>query len=173
MKKYGSKSRSLALVTTVWLASGGALPAVALDLPWQEAGLTEAEAAAHLLDRLTFGPRPGEVDRVVETGLETWLGRQLDARDPDRVLQSHLADLSSLDLDVREYPETYPNPGMVLREAMEAGVLPEGVDIRQGDDSQARRQARRAVFDWARDKGYQSQRVLVGELLTQKLYRAR
>lgn len=172
MKSHRSRSRSLAFATTVWLAVGGALPANSLDLPWQEAGLTEAQAAAHLLDRLTFGSRPGEVDRVLEVGLENWLTLQLDARDPDKVLQSRLADLSSLSLDVRDYPETYPNPGMVLRQATEAGVVLEGVDIRQGYDPQARRQMRRAVFEWARDKGYQSQRVLVGELLTQKLYRA-
>ena len=143
-----------------------------LDLPWQDAGLTEPEAAAHLLNRLTFGPRPGEVERVAEMGLEEWLSQQLEARDPDRLLQSRLADLSSLNLDVLEYPEIYPNPGIVLREASEAGVLADGVDIREIDDPRARRAARRALFEWAKEQGYQSQRVLVGELVTQKLYRA-
>src|SRR5260370_1085969 len=32
----------------------------ALRLPWREAGLTERQAAAHLLNRFAFGPRPGE-----------------------------------------------------------------------------------------------------------------
>jgi uncharacterized protein (DUF1800 family) len=172
MMKSESRNGLLALKLATFLVLLGALPASSLDLPWQEAGLTEEQAAAHLLNRLTFGPRPGEVDRVVEMGLETWLRQQLEARDPDRVLQSRLADLPSLNLDVREYPETYPNPGIVLREASEAGVLPEGMDIRTIDDPQARRQARRSLFEWARDRGYQSQRVLVGELVTQKLYRA-
>src|SRR5579864_6139505 len=36
-----------------------------LRLPWKEAGLTERQAAAHLLNRFAFGPRPGEIDQVV------------------------------------------------------------------------------------------------------------
>jgi len=147
-------------------------PVGALELPWAQAGLTEEQAAAHLLDRLTFGPRPGEIDRVVEMGLEQWLARQFETREPDRVLQSRLAELPSLSLDVRQYPETYPNPGMVLLQAREAGVLPEDADPRQEDNPQARQQLRRQLYQWARDQGYQSQRVLVGELVTQKLYRA-
>ncbi len=149
-----------------------ALPAGSLELPWQEAGLTESQAAAHLLNRLTFGPRPGDVEQVVEMGLEEWLERQLEAGERDTQLESRLADLSSLDLEIREYPEVYPNPGRVLMEASRAGVLPEGADPRQSQDPRERRELRRALFEWARQQGYQSQRVLVGELVTQKLYRA-
>jgi uncharacterized protein (DUF1800 family) len=37
-----------------------------------------AEAlAAHVLNRLTFGPRPGEVDRVAQMGVERWIDQQL------------------------------------------------------------------------------------------------
>ena len=38
--------------------------------PWRRAGLTDRQAAAHLLDRFTFGARPGEVERVAAMGLE-------------------------------------------------------------------------------------------------------
>lgn len=172
MKRREAGSRIAALAICCLSILMGSGPAAALDLPWREAGLTEAEAAAHLIDRLTFGPRPGEIEHVVKIGLETWLHRQLDAADPDVYLSSRLAGLWSLNLDVREFPDTYPNPGMVLREATEAGILPSGVDPRRMDDPRASREARRTVMDWARDQGYRSQRVLVGELMTQKLYRA-
>ncbi len=46
-------------------------------LPWREAGLTPRAAAAHLLDRFAFGAGPGEVDRLLEQGLEAWLDEQL------------------------------------------------------------------------------------------------
>ena len=138
MKSHGSQTCSLVLLTAALVGLAGAPPLSSLDLPWQDAGLTEPEAAAHLLNRLTFGPRPGEVERVAEMGLEEWLSQQLEARDPDRLLQSRLADLSSLNLDVLEYPEIYPNPGIVLREASEAGVLADGVDIREIDDPRAK-----------------------------------
>lgn len=154
------------------LALAGATPAWALDLPWEDAGLTEARAAAHLLDRLTFGPRPGDVEAVLDTGLEAWLAEQLEARQPSPTLQLRLEELPALNLTVREYPEAYPNPGMVLLEAREAGVLPDDVDPRQETDPRARRQMRRDLYQWARNQGYESQRVLVGELVTQKLYRA-
>ncbi len=54
----------------------GPLPAFGDELPWRDAGLDERQAAAHLLDRFAYGPRPGDVDRVVAMGLEDWLEQQ-------------------------------------------------------------------------------------------------
>ena len=42
-------------------------------MPYKQAGLTEKQAALHLLNRFTFGPRPGDVDKLVYMGLENWL----------------------------------------------------------------------------------------------------
>jgi len=50
-----------------------------LHFPYQEAGLTPEEAAAHLLNRFSYGPRPGQVQEVVNTGLENWFEAQLRA----------------------------------------------------------------------------------------------
>jgi uncharacterized protein (DUF1800 family) len=172
MSRSRTRAGSLLLLTAVACGWIGARPAKSLQLPWQKAGLTEEQAAAHLLDRMTFGSRPGEVARVLEIGLEEWFAQQLEANEPDREVRARLAELSSLSLDVREFPEVYPNPGMFLRQATEAGVLPEGMDIRQIEDPRERRQARRSLFEWAEKQGYRSQRDLMGELLTQKLYRA-
>src|SRR5438046_7058641 len=33
--------------------------------------------AAHVLGRLTFGPRPGDVERVLQLGIDRWIDRQL------------------------------------------------------------------------------------------------
>ncbi len=153
-----------------------------LDLPWREAGLTEAQAAAHLLDRFAFGARPGDVERVVDTGLESWFANQLDGDLPDRGVDVRLKRFDSLRMTTREIVETYPNPGMVMREAQREGLIDrdgrqrppggteEGETQRDGPvDDMA---TRRAVFDYARDQGYRPQRRLIGELMTQKLYRA-
>src|SRR5215472_2193920 len=51
--------------------------------PWGQAGLTERQAAAHLISRLTYGATPGEVDEVAQMGLEKWFARQLEAQLPD------------------------------------------------------------------------------------------
>src|SRR5271154_7117455 len=39
-------------------------------------GLTEDEAALQALNRLGFGPRPGDLERVKEMGLQKWIDRQ-------------------------------------------------------------------------------------------------
>jgi uncharacterized protein (DUF1800 family) len=73
-----------------------------LHLPWKEAGLTEREAAAHLLNRFAYGPRPDEVDAAVKMGLERWFERQLAADLPDRGLDERLDSLPALDLSATE-----------------------------------------------------------------------
>jgi hypothetical protein len=39
--------------------------------------LSETEAVAHVLSRLTFGARPGDAERVREVGIENWIDGQL------------------------------------------------------------------------------------------------
>jgi uncharacterized protein (DUF1800 family) len=155
-----------------------------LHLPWKEAGLTEREAAAHLLDRFSYGPRPGEVDEVVKMGLDRWLERQLAADLPDGRLDKRLRELPALALSSSEIVATYPPTGMVLAEARRAGVVtPKDLAAAasaaatakgegEGEEDQDRKQARLAVRTWARRQGYHSQRELEAQLYEQKLDRA-
>ena len=39
----------------------------------------------HILNRLTFGPRPGDVDQVRRIGLDAWIDQQLH---PDRLAEN-------------------------------------------------------------------------------------
>src|SRR5215472_9740909 len=39
--------------------------------------LTESERVAHVLSRLTFGARPGDVQRVSSIGVDRWIDQQL------------------------------------------------------------------------------------------------
>ena len=48
------------------------------SFPYKKAGLTEREAAAHLLSRFTYGATPGQIDEVVNMGLEKWFENQLE-----------------------------------------------------------------------------------------------
>jgi len=51
----------------------------------QDAPLSERERAVHLLNRLGFGPAPGEIERVMTMGATAWLDEQLapaPAQDP-------------------------------------------------------------------------------------------
>src|SRR4051812_17428018 len=74
---------AVTLVAVALCALGATERQPAVHLPWKEAGLTEREAAAHLLNRFAYGPRPGQVDEVVKMGLDRWFERQLAAGLPD------------------------------------------------------------------------------------------
>jgi uncharacterized protein (DUF1800 family) len=82
-------------------------PAPSVHLPWKEAGLTEREAAAHLLNRFAYGPRPGEVDAAVKMGLDRWFERQLAADFSDRELDRRLGNLPALGMSAGEIARTW------------------------------------------------------------------
>jgi hypothetical protein len=42
----------------------------AYKFPFEKAGLTEEQAAAHLLSRFTYGATPGQIEDVSKQGLE-------------------------------------------------------------------------------------------------------
>src|SRR2546430_17534466 len=53
------------------------------------AALTPQDSALHALNRLAYGPRPGDVPRVAAEGVMHWVDRQLspDEIDDDRLAQ--------------------------------------------------------------------------------------
>lgn len=58
--------------------------------------LTERERATHALNRMAFGPRPGQVDRLLEMGVEKWMRQQLDPTAIDDVyVDEYLAEYAS------------------------------------------------------------------------------
>jgi uncharacterized protein (DUF1800 family) len=64
----------------------------------------------HALDRLTFGPRPGDVERLKKLGLKKWIDQQLH---PERVkenaaLEAQLQPLESLRMTPMETVQRYP-----------------------------------------------------------------
>ncbi len=73
-------------------------------------------AIVHALNRLTYGPRPGDVARVKAMGLQRWIDRQLDpSRIDDGVLTASLARLETLTLDSQTIQREYSGPAMVER----------------------------------------------------------
>ena len=48
----------------------------------------QRERATHALDRLTFGPRPGDIDAVISMGVDKWVDLQLH---PDRIDDTAIA----------------------------------------------------------------------------------
>src|SRR5437868_13540399 len=65
----------------------GAQHAAPLPPPGGRA-LTPRDSAAHALNRLAYGPRPGEIERVARAGVLRWIDAQLT---PDKIDDNDLA----------------------------------------------------------------------------------
>ncbi len=77
--------------------------------------LTKDEQIVHALNRLTFGPRPGDIERLKRMGLKKWMDQQLhpDRMDENPVLEAHLEQLESLRMTPLEAVQHYPTPQMI------------------------------------------------------------
>jgi len=81
-----------------------------------ETRLTERERAAQLLNRFTFGPRPGDLDAVVQAGAENWFERQLNpASIPDPVVDKRMQDYPALQLTPALTVSNFPT-NQILRQ---------------------------------------------------------
>ncbi len=90
----------------------------------------ERRRALHALNRLTFGPRPGEVDKVLAKGVDSWVEDQLHPESmDDGALGSHLSAYRALTLRPQELAQTFPTDGMI-RQVM-AGKRPIPADPSQ------------------------------------------
>jgi uncharacterized protein (DUF1800 family) len=71
--------------------------------------LSKDKQVVHALNRLTFGPRPGDVDRVRRLGVEQWIRRQLqpDLIPADPALDARLQSLETLQLASWQLLEKY------------------------------------------------------------------
>jgi uncharacterized protein (DUF1800 family) len=61
---------------SVFAFAAGVLLSAAI-LPAAAAALTAEQQAAHVLNRLAFGPKPGDVERVARTGVQRYIEAQL------------------------------------------------------------------------------------------------
>ena len=76
--------------------------------------LTPRERVQQVLDRFTFGPRPGEVDQVMAEGEDKWLAVQMDpATIKDAATDKKLADFPTLTMSVPQLLLTFPDRGQI------------------------------------------------------------
>src|SRR5579864_7810138 len=79
-----------------------------------EPKLTEQQKALHVLNRLTFGARPGDVDRVLAVGIDKWIEQQLQPESiDDSALKARLAPYRTLQMPTYQMAETFPPQGML------------------------------------------------------------
>lgn len=157
---------SIAISATVSRQSALATPST---LPYQQAGLSAEDAAAYLLDRLTFGVQPGDVERVVATGLEAWVERQLSASLPEPVLWSKLTAFPSVHMTAQQQVARYPDIHLVYAHARRFHDLIPPPDTPVDADWRQRK-----IAQFRKDQGFLDENVdLCNELVGQKIIRAR
>src|SRR5882757_9042489 len=101
-------------------------------LPIQD--LTEDEAILQALNRLGFGPKPGDVERVKEMGLQKWIDQQLRPDSiKDSALEARLDRFPTLKMSSAKLVDEFPQPQVAARR--------EGVSIEEyRKEQQARMQ---------------------------------
>jgi uncharacterized protein (DUF1800 family) len=77
--------------------------------------LSKAQQIEQALNRLTFGPRPGDASEVARVGLKKWIDLQLhpDQIAESAVLQEKLKYLDTLRMSSQELVRNYPTPQLV------------------------------------------------------------
>jgi uncharacterized protein (DUF1800 family) len=85
--------------------------------------LTPNERALHVLNRLTFGPRPGDVANIRSTGIDAWIDQQLHPESiDDSALNARLSEYPAMQLSLPQLIERFPSPAMIR--GAENGRLP-------------------------------------------------
>ena len=138
-----------------------------IAFPYKASGLTERQAAAHLLNRFTYGPKPGDVDVVVKMGLEKWFQKQLNSNLPDDSLKSILSQFDAIDLSNMQTAEKFPKSATVLRMAIKDGYLDKD-SINKGD----KKDYREKLGAYMDIKGIKPPKELFRQFISQKIYRA-
>jgi uncharacterized protein (DUF1800 family) len=99
--------------------------------------LTEDQAIQHALNRLAYGPTPGQVDRVRKQGLEKWIDQQLNPSSiDDSALEARLERYPTLRMSSDKLVEKFPQPQQAAKK--------EGISKEEYQEKQ-REKAREAV----------------------------
>ncbi len=104
-----------------------AIPPAAKDKkPKQDAALkglpiTELnadEAILHALNRLAYGPRPGDIERVRQMGLAKWIEQQLNPSSiDDKAVEARVENYPTLRMSTAKLIEEYPQPKQAAKQA--------------------------------------------------------
>jgi uncharacterized protein (DUF1800 family) len=83
--------------------------------------LTERQRALHALNRLGFGARPGDVDKVLKDGVDVWIEHQLHPEAiPDRETEARLAQYPTLKMSDDQIAKEFYQPVLAMRRELKA-----------------------------------------------------
>lgn len=116
---------------------------------------TADQQVHHVLNRLSFGARPGDVDAVRAIGVDRWVAQQLDPeRIPDVPTDSFLTQFRTLGKSGEQLLADYPPPGAQLAKLAKSGGM-----LTAADSAKLKEQGRQSYS-------------FVGEISTMRVARA-
>ncbi len=78
--------------------------------------LSANQKALHVLNRLGYGARPGDIEKVNAIGLQKYIDQQLNpAAIDDKAAEQKVANLEVFNMSTADVFAKYPNPGALLR----------------------------------------------------------
>ncbi|MFS2139505.1 DUF1800 domain-containing protein [Duganella sp. Dugasp56] len=114
------------MTMTRWIAAAALMASATAAVAATPTPLAPEQAAAHVLNRIAYGPKPGDIERVTQMGVQRYIDEQLNAAAPlPPALTGRLASL-----DAAQQPA-----GEVLRRFLAV----RGMAKNESDEDKARR----------------------------------
>lgn len=148
------------------------LPALDAGAAPQTAPLQDDVAIRHVLNRLGFGPRPGDVERVRTLGLDRYIDLQLNPeRLNDGALDVRLTGFRTLSLSASDLTERYFAPAQEQRrqQQRQQGAAAASPEMTPANQAVGPRAGRPPQADMTAAQG---PRLVASELMQAKLLRA-
>jgi uncharacterized protein (DUF1800 family) len=125
----------------------------------------------HVLNRLGFGPAPGDVERVRALGLQTYIERQLaPERLEDGAMTARLAGFTTLGKSAQDMAEAYFLPAQMARRQAQRQQQQTGQNQNQGTAPDPA--ARREMMTPEQMEAVRMERQALTELMQAKILRA-
>lgn len=119
------KASITALLCVLMVAPQGVFASEPLPAPVQTTPLTQQQRVLHALNRLTFGPRPGDEAAVTRMGLDAWFQQQLHPETiDDSALDQRLDAFPAMRLSESDLILRFPPPQMIRTLIRNGGGMP-------------------------------------------------
>jgi uncharacterized protein (DUF1800 family) len=174
--KFSNKSLTAVVLTATLLAMQTFATPADTRRDAKNRRLSDEQQIIHVLNRLGFGARPGDVERVKSIGLENYINQQLNPETiPDTVAQNKLIDLSVLNMTTAELYEKYPQPGQVFRQLQARGMLAADSQADPKNNTELNPQNekyRKVLQEYYQQNGLMQPQRIVAELQASRILRA-